>query len=87
MEKGGENLILNLHLLELLAMQMRCLYLSDLRSLTPEQKKSLLWKLEHIEPKDEDIREWNDTLEYLVGAPPENTAMLARSRLIEYLSF
>lgn len=79
-------MILNLHLLELLSMQMRCLYLSDLRSLTPDQKKSLLLKLENIEPKDEDIREWNDTLEYLVGAPPENTAKLARRRLMAYLS-
>lgn len=78
--------MLNLHLLEFLSLQTRCLYLSDLRSLSPCQRKGLLRKLESIEPKDEDIREWNDTLDYLTGAPPENTAELARRRLIEYLS-
>ena len=78
--------MLNLHLLEFLSIQTRCLYLSDLRSLSPSQRKGLLLKIESIEPKDEDIREWNEALEYLAGAPPENTAELARKRLMEYLS-
>lgn len=78
--------MLNLHLLEFLSIETRCLYLSDLRSLSPSQKKGILQKLENIEPKDEDIREWNEALEYLAGAQPENTATLARRRLMEYLS-
>lgn len=73
-------------LLDLLAIQMRCEYLSDLRLLTQEQRQYLAQKLDRLIPRNEDIREWNDALNYLTGAPEEATAQAARDRLVALLS-
>ena len=72
-------------LLDLLSIQMGCMYLSDLRFLSPEQRRYLAQSLERLTPRKEDIREWNDALDYLTGAPPEKTAQAARERLIHAL--
>ena len=49
-------------LLDLLAIQMKCEYLSDLRFLTQEQRQYLAHKLECLTPREENIRDWNDAL-------------------------
>lgn len=51
-------------LLDLLSIQMGCMYLSDLRFLSPEQRRYLARRLELLIPRQEDIREWNDALDY-----------------------
>ena len=73
-------------LLDLLAIQMGYMYLSDLRFLSPEQRRYLARRLELRIPRQEDIREWNDALDYLTGAPPEHTARAAKDRLVHLLS-
>lgn len=73
-------------LLELLSIQMGCMYLSDLRFLSPEQRRYLAQRLDRLIPRQEDIREWNDALEYLTGAPPEDSPQAAKQRLIHLLS-
>ena len=73
-------------LLDSLSIQMGCMYLSDLRSLSPEQRRSLAQKLEQLTPREADVREWNDALNYLTGAPPEDTAQAAKERLVSLLS-
>ena len=73
-------------LLDLLAIQMKCEYLSDLRFLTQEQRQYLAHKLECLTPREENSRDWNDALVYLTGAPPENTAQTAKERLVSLLS-
>lgn len=73
-------------LLDLLAIQMKCEYLSDLRFLTQEQRQYLAHKLECLTPREENIRDWNDALVYLTGVPPENTAQTAKERLVSLLS-
>ena len=73
-------------LLDLLSIQMGCMYLSDLRFLSPEQRRYLAQSLDPLTPRPEDIREWNDALDYLTGAPPENTAQAAKERLVSLLS-
>lgn len=73
-------------LLDLLSIQMGCMYLSDLRFLSPEQRRYLAQKLERMTPREEDIWEWNDALDYLTGAPPEHTARAAKDRLVHLLS-
>ena len=73
-------------LLDLLSIQMGCMYLSDLRFLSPEQRRYLAQRLDRLTPRQEDIREWNDALEYLTGAPPEDTARAAKDRLVHLLS-
>ena len=69
-------------LLDLLAIQMKCEYLSDLRFLTQEQRQ----KLDRLTPREEDIRDWNDALDYLTGAPPESTAQAAKAKLVQELA-
>lgn len=73
-------------LLDLLSFQMGCMYLSDLRFLSPEQRGYLAQRLDRLRPRQEDIREWNDALNYLTGAPPEDTARAAKERLVHLLS-
>ena len=73
-------------LLDLLSIQMCCMYLSDLRFLSPEQRRYLARRLELLTPREEDVREWNDALDYLAEAPPEDTARAAKERLVHLLS-
>lgn len=73
-------------LLDLLSIQMGCMYLSDLRFLSSEQRRYLARRLELLTPREEDVREWNDALDYLAEAPPEDTARAAKERLVHLLS-
>ena len=73
-------------LLDLMAIQMKCEYLSDLRFLSPEQRRYLAQKLNRLTPREEDIRDWNDALNYLTGAPPERTAQAAKAKLVQELA-
>ena len=73
-------------LLDLLAIQMGCTYLSDLRFLTQTQRICLAHKLGHLAPQEEDLYQWNDALEYLTGAAREASALEAKHRLIQLLS-
>lgn len=72
-------------LLDLLSIQMKCEYLSDLRFLSPEQRRYLAQKLDRLTPREEDIREWNDALNYLTGNGPADSAAAARELLIEQM--
>lgn len=73
-------------LLELMSTQMGCTYLSDLRFLSPAQSQHLAWEVERLVPQEEDVRDWNDALDYLTGAPPEETASAAKEQLVSLLS-
>lgn len=79
-------MIVEQSLLDLLSIQMGCMYQSDLRSLPPEQRRYLAQKLDRLTPREEDVREWNDALIYLTGASPEDTAQAAKARLLYLLS-
>lgn len=73
-------------LLDLLSIQMGCMYLSDLRFLSPEQRRYLVQKLERMNPWEEDVWERNDALDYLTEAPPDDTSQATKVRLIYLLS-
>lgn len=73
-------------LLDLMSIQIGCMYLSDLRFLSPEQRRYLARKLERLTPREEDMQEWNDALTYLTDLPPAATAIAAREQLIKILS-
>lgn len=76
----------HLSLLDLMTIQMRCEYLSDLSFLDNSRRALLAQKLERLTVEPEDLRDWNDALEYLAQAPPEQTAQAAKERLIHVLS-
>ena len=73
-------------LLDLMSIEMGCMYLSDLRFLPLEQRRYLAQKLDGLTPREEDIRDWNDMLGYLTNAPPESTTQAAKARLVSLLS-
>lgn len=75
-----------LALLESLSVQMGCMYLSDLKFLTLSQRRSLARKIACLTPKDEDIFEWNDALQYLTEGLPQETALSAKTQLIRRLN-
>lgn len=77
---------LALSLLEFLAYKAGCPYLSDLQDIADWQRSRLARELEQIPAEDAGLREWNDALDYLTGAPPEDTAQAAKERLVHLLS-
>lgn len=74
-----------LSLLDVMSIQMRCDYLSDLCFLDDVQRALLAQKLERLTAEPEDLHDWNDALHYLAQAPPEQTAQAAKERLIALL--
>lgn len=73
-------------LLDMMSIQMRCEYLSDLRYLDYEQRAFLAKKVAQLSPEDADLHDWNDALEYMAQAPPERTAKAAKEQLVWLLS-
>lgn len=80
------NNALTLPLLDYLAYRAGCTYLSDLRYLSRWEKVQLAQTLEQIAVEAASLRVWNDALDYLAQAPPEQTAEAARARLLTALS-
>ena len=72
-------------LLDYISNIMGCEYLSDLRFCSQTRLGILADKLERLTPQEEDLREWNDALEYLAGAPPEESAQAAKDHLLRFL--
>lgn len=72
-------------LLEMLCAFMECDYLSDLRFLPAGQRRQLAKKLARLPVQEEDLREWNDALQYLAEEPPQPTARAARDLLVRRL--
>lgn len=78
--------VLTLPLLEFLAYKAGCDYLSDLPRVTGWQRIKTCRALEQIPPEAAELWEWNDALNYLAQAPPEETAQAARERLLSALA-
>ena len=72
-------------LLHILSAMMECEYISDLKFLSSSQRSVLCEKLKELPLREEDIKDWNDTLEYLTGALPQPTVESAREKLIQFL--
>lgn len=73
-------------LLDLMAVQVQCEYLSDLRYLDDYKRSMLAQKLRVIPAEDEDIDDWNDALSYLTGDfQPMDHAEQAKEMLLEVL--
>lgn len=82
----GRNDALTLPLLEYLSHRAGCAYLSDLKYINGWQRARLARVLEEIPAWSADLRTWNDALDYLAQAPPEQAAEDARALLITKLS-
>lgn len=73
-------------LLERLAKQMGCCYISDLKNLDSAGKGKLAQELLHISADAYSLRQWNNALEYLVKQPIQDTAEAAYALLCSALS-
>lgn len=73
-------------LLEFMAVQAGCAYLSDLPRISGRQRAKARQALEQLPPEAATLQEWNDALDYLIHAPPEETAQAARERLLSALA-
>lgn len=74
-------------LLDMMAAQMGCEYLSDLRYLDSGQRAQLARKLKKLPTQIAGLRDWNDALEYLTGdAHSKAEARQARDALIAGLT-
>lgn len=74
----------NVSLLDLLAENAGCPFISDLRHITGKERLQLADKLEDISPGEYPLPVWNDALNYLISAPPQQTSEEARKLLIDH---
>ena len=77
---------LALSLLEFLAYKAGCPYLCDVPRVSGWQRVRMARELEHIPAESASLHDWNDAQDYLTGAPPEDTAQVAKERLVHLLS-
>ena len=74
-------------LLDVMAVQAGCMYLSDLHYIDDFQRKRLARALERVTARDEDLFEWNDALMYLAGTEETYpSAEQAKSALLDFLN-
>ena len=74
-------------LLDLIAIQMGCDYLSDLRYLSRDRQLYLAEKLKNLHARESALRDWNAALAYLTpDSTPRSSAEEARAALITWLS-
>lgn len=73
-------------LLDLMAIQMGCTFLSDLRFLDGGRRTALAEKLKKVPVREADLHDWNDALNYLTGDGPRASAEDAKAALIAGLS-
>lgn len=73
-------------LLDLLAKEMHCEYLSDLKFVDNRCRKEIAQTIQlHHPVESASMFEWNDALNYLTGNGPEKTADEARNKLVSLL--
>lgn len=78
---------MKLSLLDVMALQSGCMYLSDLRRMSNFQKRYLAQDLKDVEANDASLSEWNDALEYITGKKaPRSCAEEAKTALIAALT-
>ena len=78
-------MMIKVSLLDFLACEMKCEYLSDLKALSAGQKEKLADVIKSIQSSERDLRDWNDAIEYLTGAQAKGTAAEAKAALIHAL--
>ena len=74
----------NQSLLDVLAESARCPFISDLRNIKADGRQQLADKLERISPEDYPLPVWNDALDYLISAPPQESPGAAHILLLHH---
>lgn len=74
-----------LSLVDMLAQELGCQYLSDLSFLEDAQRTYLARIIQDTPLDAASLFEWNDALAYLVESPPEHDASSAKQKLLSSL--
>ena len=74
----------NQSLLDVLAESARCPFISDLRNIKADGRQQLADKLERISSEDYPLPVWNDALDYLISAPPQESPGAAHILLLHH---
>lgn len=72
-------------LVDFLAKEMGCMYVSDLTHLDERQQRRLAAVLDRLSGESASVREWDDALCYIEMLPPQNDAERDRKCLISAL--
>lgn len=86
MKDGGDGVTEGTNLVDWLAEQAQCLYLSDLHRLSMPQRKQLLQALKGLPPEAAETAQWREALLYLTqreDATEDRAAI--RVELIQFL--
>lgn len=73
-------------LLDYMAAEIGCSYLSDLHYLSRPRRQVLAHKVEKLPLDEHDIKEWNDALTYVTDLPAAATAREAKKALVHALA-
>ena len=74
-----------LDLLEMLSTELKCQFLSDLRSMVDKRSGEILKLIEPIPLERCTLHTWNDALNYLVCEQPQTTRSEAKELLLRKL--
>jgi hypothetical protein len=70
---------------ERLTYKAGCEYISDLHTLDEVKKRKAFWAVEKVMPEMYPLTQWNDALQYVVKADPEQTAEDAKKVMMSML--
>ncbi len=73
-------------LVDFLAKEVDCVYVSDLTAMTAHQQKHLVTVLEKLPPEAASEAEWADALTYIEKIPAQDNAAEDRNRLLSALT-
>lgn len=77
--------MMTISLVDYLASQIACAYISDLRFLDPLGKIQLSHVVRKLSPSDWSLWQWNDALEYIANKQAANTVEAAYEELLASL--
>lgn len=78
-------MVVQIPLIDWLAYQAKCSFISDLRDLGPAGRARLLHIVGQIQPDAASLSEWNQALDYVMGAPPCQSGTEAKSQFMRIL--
>lgn len=76
---------IQISIVDYIALKLGIHYISDLPRMDTASRIDACRALEKVKAEDESLAGWNDALCYLVGEPPAESQVEARTRLIQKL--
>lgn len=78
-------MVVQMPLIDWFAYQAKCSFISDLKGLGAAGRARLLHIVKQIQPDAASLSEWNEALDYVLGAPPCQSGAEAKSQFMRIL--